>query len=93
MNTSLHKLPTALASTAGREESNLSMRKKVGHEPKKKNQRHDGGGVLVGWVNSTSTQLYVCPHRKLLGDRLVQAAANLCAGFMFVTYIFIYIYI
>lgn len=50
------------------------------------------GLVLWGSVNSTSTQLYVCPHRKLLSGRLVQATANLCAGFMFV-YIHIYIFI
>lgn len=51
-------------------------------------------GVMFWWggggsVNSTSTQFYIFPHRKLLSDRLIQATANLCAGFMFV-YIHIY---
>lgn len=48
-----------------------------------------GGWVGGGSVNSTSTQLYIFPHRKLFSDRLIQATANLCAGFMFV-YIHIY---
>ena len=88
---------TDCLSLYGRTERIKSINEKIIHEPKEKNQKLwtwwrwvwcCGGGS----VNSTSTQLYVCPHRKLLSDRLIQATANLCAGFMFV-YIHPYIYL